>query len=453
MEIEQLKINSEALETELNWFSSLLKRRFELYFQEDRKDMDLFELVPPPAPDEHSMYSSMIRYYQMGPLERMIMILALTPYIRPEALDVFFTKNAKFDRGFTEFGGIKGDHHGGFLPTGETASFLGAGRNLTVRFYVQQILGERHFFRRHNILRLESAPEGEPELSGLLMPMAEFRHRIYYGTEPEPVFNHRFPAKKIEVKQEWDELILDPRIIDQLEELVAWLEHQQTILEDWQLGRNIKPGYRSLFFGPPGTGKTLAAGLLGKRSGYSVYRVDLSQIVSKYIGETEKNLSGIFDRAEHEKWILFFDEADALFGQRTQTKSSNDRHSNQEISYLLQRIEDYNGVVILATNLKDNIDEAFARRFQSSIYFPVPDEEQRSRLWRKMFNGIVPVADDVNPAELASKYTLSGGAMINVIRYSALKAVRWGNGKGKITQADLIEGIRRELKKDGKTLI
>src|SRR5204863_2251929 len=135
--------------------------------------------------------------------------------------------------------------------------------------------------------------------------------------------------------------------------------------------------------GPPGTGKTLTAGLLGKEFNKDVYRVDLSQIVSKYIGETEKNLSKIFDRAEHKDWILFFDEADALFGKRTNVQSSHDKYANQEVSYLLQRVEDYAGLLILSSNFKNNLDDAFIRRFHEVVHFPLPDARQRLILWEK----------------------------------------------------------------------
>ena len=191
-------------------------------------------------------------------------------------------------------------------------------------------------------------------------------------------------------------------------------------MDDWGLSKFLKAGYRSLFYGPPGTGKTLAATLLGKKNGMDVYRVDLSMIVSKYIGETEKNLAHVFDLAENRNWILFFDEADALFGKRTSTNTSNDRHANQEVAYLLQRIEDFPGIIILATNLRSNIDEAFSRRFQSVIYFPMPTEELRAELWRKMLPAqwLGGNADEL--IAIAAETELSGGAIANVVRGCAI---------------------------------
>lgn len=165
--------------------------------------------------------------------------------------------------------------------------------------------------------------------------------------------------------QSWNDLVLDEDIVNQVEQIKNWL--RQSLTE-----KKLTKGYRSLFSGPQGPEKKLTAALIGKEFDKPVYKIDLSNVVSKYIGETEKNLEIIFDRTEGKEWILFFDEADALFGKRTDAKDAHDKYSNQEVSYLLQRIEDYNGLVILATNMKNNIDDAFTRRFNSVIHFSLP---------------------------------------------------------------------------------
>lgn len=177
-----------------------------------------------------------------------------------------------------------------------------------------------------------------------------------------------------------------------------------------------------------------------------VYRIDLSMVVSKYIGETEKNLAKVFDLAQNRNWILFFDEADALFGKRTTANSSNDRHANQEVAYLLQRIEDFPGTVILATNLLNNIDEAFLRRFQSVIYFPVPDQDMRLELWQKMLPAKWLEAEGGKMLEEMMRYELSGGAIANVIRRCALQLLA---NKDKILRQEvLLQAIHKELRKE-----
>lgn len=214
--------------------------------------------------------------------------------------------------------------------------------------------------------------------------------------------------------------------------------------------KHIKQGYRSLFYGPPGTGKTLTATLLGKYTGKEVYRVDLSQTVSKYIGETEKNLSKLFDKAENKNWILFFDEADALFGKRTDIRDAHDKYANQEVAYLLQRVEAYNGLVILASNQRTNIDEAFTRRFQSIIHFPFPRIEERLALWQKTLPQQTNVAADVNWPQIAARFELTGANIVNVVQHSLLTML--ANGKQSLDYQQIEMGIVRELVKEGKLI-
>ena len=182
-------------------------------------------------------------------------------------------------------------------------------------------------------------------------------------------FNADFPIQQVETTYEWDDLILPEQTMTQINELLAWLKQRKTLLDKWDMNKKLKLGHRVLFHGPPGTGKTLTAGLLGKYTGRDVYKIDLSAIVSRFIGETEKNLANLFAKAKNKDWILLFDEADALFGKRTTVQDSHDRFANQEVSYLLQRIEDYHGVVILASNSTVNIDDVFIRRFHASVHF------------------------------------------------------------------------------------
>ncbi len=179
--------------------------------------------------------------------------------------------------------------------------------------------------------------------------------------------------------------MINEELREQINELLDWVKYNDQLMQDWGMNNRLRKGYRSLFYGPPGTGKTFTAGLLGKHTGKEVYKIDLSMVVSKYIGETEKNLELLFARAEDKGWILFFDEADALFGKRTNVRDAHDKYANQEVSYLLQRIEDYNGLIILATNMKNNIDDAFIRRFNSILKFPFPEAAERAAIWQKSF--------------------------------------------------------------------
>src|SRR4029079_7227379 len=181
------------------------------------------------------------------------------------------------------------------------------------------------------------------------------------------------------------------------------------VLEEWGVGQKLASsrGVSILFAGPPGTGKTMSAQIIAAELGLDLYKIDLSTIVSKYIGETEKNLERIFTEAESSNAILFFDEADAIFGKRSGVKDAHDRYANLEISYLLQRMETYDGVTILATNLRSNLDEAFLRRLQFAVDIPFPDEKHRLRIWETLFPTTVPRAGDVDLADLAKRFRLA----------------------------------------------
>ena len=445
-----IKANAISLEKELNWFSRALEARFSLYFGQECEYLSIYDIPPPDLEGDDSEYACLVKECEMSFDERIVLILTLIPHIRPELLDIFFTHNRNFDRGFTEFGGWKGKTHGGFLPTCETASFILAGTDLQKRFEIVRLFQDEHFFSSKGIIRVEHEASGEPFFSGLLLISTEYLNRLTSGISYKPDYSINFPAKRITTKLGWDDLVLAPEVLEEIENINTWLLHSRIIMEDWGMERMIKPGYRSLFHGPPGTGKTLTATLIGAAAGVDVYRIDLSMVVSKYIGETEKNLASVFDQAQNKNWILFFDEADALFGKRTQTTNSHDRYANQEISYLLQRVEDFPGIAILATNMKANIDEAFARRFQSVVYFPMPDTEQRLRLWKGILNGRCRVAENVRLEKIAEDYELSGGAITNVVRYGAIRALQMN--REAISYDDLIRGITKELRKEGKTI-
>lgn len=251
------------------------------------------------------------------------------------------------------------------------------------------------------------------------------------------------PARPLTTLLEWDDLVLDATTLKDVGDIVGWARHEAALMDEWGLRKHLKPGYRCLFHGPPGTGKTLAAALIGKVLGREVYRVDLSKVVAKYVGETEKQLDDLFDQARLRDWILFFDEADAIFGKRTEVRDAHDRFADQQTAYLLQRIEDHIGVVIAASNLDSHLDEAFARRFQAVVRFGMPDAEQRARLWRDCLKD-KPVAADVDLRLVAKDYVLSGGAIAEAVRHACLRAVE--RNPSRIHNEDIIEAARRQLR-------
>ncbi|WP_019506280.1 ATP-binding protein [Pleurocapsa sp. PCC 7319] len=382
----QLDKNADCIDCELTWFNSILEHRIKLHFEGVQTSEDLIESIPPPKlPHSDAPYSEIVHQFNLLPAERLILILSVVPHIKPHLLDTFFIRNQNLDRGYTEFGGLSGNSHGGFLPTGETAMFLLAGDKLSARLRYDEMFKSDLVLFAQGILYLDHQQVNEPQLATALCLSPEYRERIITGQSYAPPFSSEFPAQLIKTDLEWDNLVLNPVIRQEIDDILTWVQNKDVLMDKWQLKQRIKPGFRCLFYGPPGTGKTMTACLLGKKSGFPVYRIDLSKVISKYIGETEKNLARLFDRAQNQDWILFFDEADSLFGKRIETQNSNDRAANQEISYLLQRIEDYSGLAILSTNLRTHLDKAFARRFQSMILFPMPNAEQRLQLWQDIF--------------------------------------------------------------------
>jgi ATPase family associated with various cellular activities (AAA) len=233
-------------------------------------------------------------------------------------------------------------------------------------------------------------------------------------------------ARRVDRLAAWNDVVLPPDILDSLREMVARVRHRRTVFEDWGMGRTMATsrGLTALFQGQPGTGKTLVAGVIARELGLELYQVDLSKVMSKWIGETERNLATIFDTAEDGQVILLFDEADSLFARRTEVRSSNDRYANLEVNYLLQRLDAFEGIAVLTTNAGGSIDPAFKRRLSFRVSFPFPDEETREQLWRAHLPPELPKAGDFALDALARKYQLSGGYIRNACLRAAFLAAR-----------------------------
>jgi SpoVK/Ycf46/Vps4 family AAA+-type ATPase len=247
----------------------------------------------------------------------------------------------------------------------------------------------------------------------------------------------------------WADLVLPPVTLRQVKTIAAAIKNQHIVYSGWGFERRIASGkgLKVLFAGASGTGKTMTAGIIARDLGLDLYKIDLSGIVSKYIGETEKNLDRIFQAARRSNAILFFDEADALFGKRSEVKDAHDRYANIEVAYLLQKVEEHAGPVILASNLSKNIDQAFSRRMHYVVEFPLPDETHRERLWRGMFPAQTPLAAEVDFSFLAKQFPISGGDIQNVALDAAFLAAEDGRV---ITMKHLVRAIARQMVKQGK---
>lgn len=467
--------NALAIETELMWLDTLFRLR-EYQWKTQRvtltgdsngtttdelakhprycdvaaiKNIDELQV---PGADEipDSPYSRFISHYDFSIAERLALILSLLPQWTPGLLDEY-ARNFQTNKTSTcvELGLAKAEN-GSSIATWSTLFFLAGGTQLLHRAGYFSLLDGDHFFYRFHVLHKPTSKPERPPVASPITPEKETLELLTAGIVQPPEYNGDFPAKRVTTEMTWNDLVLSSITQRQVEEVKVWVRNRERLHSELGMSKRMKPGYKILFHGSPGTGKTLTACLLGQYTNKHVFRIDLSMIVSKYIGETEKNLAKVFDKAEHSDWILFFDEADALFGSRTKVSSSHDRYANQEVSYLLQRIEDYNGIVILASNMKGNIDDAFMRRFSSVVHFPFPKSEERYQLWKKAMPEKLSLAQDVDVKKLADRYEVSGAGITNIIAWCALVALE--NGDLMVTDSMLREGMARELAKEGRTI-
>ncbi|MCH2233071.1 MAG: ATP-binding protein [Crocinitomicaceae bacterium] len=439
-------IKYQSLEDDMLWLDKVVDVALSLYFKNESDYNSVLEVIPPEISDD-SFYNEFLRKHNLNAEERLVLLLALAPILKPQSLDIFKIKNKNLNTEFSEFGGIKEGAKNTFIPTLETAIFILGGDNISRRIELfNKFNFQNPLFAKGILLKDKEKREIADQTLRLSQDILDF---ILTGKTSMPEFGSKFPAQEIQSKLDWEDLVVNDSVKISLSEIQDWLSYRDVILDEWELKNSLKRGYRALFYGPPGTGKTLAATLIGKSCDRSVFRIDLSMVVSKYIGETEKNLAGLFDIAEGKEWILFFDEADSLFGKRTQAKGSNDRYANQEISYLLQRIEDYQGLVILATNLKDNIDEAFGRRFQTTVQFNKPGEKERAKLWDNYIFSKFELDNDVDKSAIINEYEITGGELINILRFCSIRAAK--RNARNLNNSDILAGIKREYAKTNKT--
>jgi MoxR-like ATPase len=258
-------------------------------------------------------------------------------------------------------------------------------------------------------------------------------------------------ASPVAPRFELAELMLPQRQARQVEELIRAATALTRVHHEWGTARAwSESGLSALFAGPPGTGKTMAAEVVAQACGMPLFRIDLSQVVNKYIGETEKNLRRLFDAADAADVLLFFDEADALFGKRTEVKDAHDRYANLEVSYLLERMERFKGLAILATNRRKDLDEAFLRRLRFVIEFPLPGPEERLRIWQSVIPAAVD-ADALDLAFLADRFALAGGHIRSVVFQACLQSARAGAPR-RLDMPTVACAVRRELEKLGRTI-
>lgn len=434
------------IEADLIWLENLIQ------YQLGKASNELIDRIEnngeilPPALSEGGFYSDNLLSWNPSEVERGLIVIGLALYFKPSIFDPLLKTAKDFNYTETHLGGVIGTAQTPFVPTGETAIFLLTNRSVEERMLVLHCLNQEHWLFEKGILLFEYKEPGLPLTFQPFYLSSDYMEIFSKGVATKPNYSSQFPASLVKTNMEWSDLVVSKELIKEIRDIELWLEYEQRLFGEMGLGRKIKEGYKVVFYGPSGTGKTLVAGLIGKKYDRDVYRIDLSQLSSKYIGETEKNIDNLFKQARNKNWILFFDEGESLFGKRSQTGQSNERYGNQQVGFLLQRMEDHPGVVILATNLKSSIDEAFSRRFQKMIYFEAPDFENRLDLWKKALEGTLPLADDVDLRLISKEHKLVGGQIVNIVKQIILREL--GAKSEVIRLKTLEEAIAEEERKN-----
>jgi SpoVK/Ycf46/Vps4 family AAA+-type ATPase len=321
--------------------------------------------------------------------------------------------------------------------------YLATGENILDRVFLSSFFNPDNIFLANNIIELRG--QSKDLYQKTIHISDEYFEYFTTGNTYQYQYSEDFPASLYTTEETWDDLILPDRTRFYLQDIPVWMKHYNTIIQE-DTYKKFTKGMKFLLHGEPGTGKSVCVALFGRDFGKPVYRIDLSQVVSKWVGETSKNMGKIFDIAKNKDWILFFDEGDALFGKRTENNSANDRYGNQEIAYLLQRMEEHKGIIFMATNKLPNMDKAFVRRFQVRVPFPIPDANTRYDIWCETFKGF-PL-EKVNFEYFAANVDNTGASIRSFGRYCKL----WMLEKDleKLSQDDLMELLQTHLEHEGK---
>lgn len=427
------------LEQEMLWLKDCITQRLSS-FQTNGE----VTLAPPPRLDsDGSSYGRFVNDHNLETAERLVLALAMAKQLQPNLLNVLHVDK----KVLAAFSLITSSEENSLIPTAETALYIIAGDDIEQRMQHERIFETEHVFYKQSVISIGENTKGDSPYNGVLSLNVSFVDLFKKNKYSRPRFSSEFPAHLLTTRLEWSDMQLMPHTAARLEETKAYLNFQQALQHELGLDKHVRPGCRILFYGDSGTGKTLAATLLGKHLEKDVYRVDLSAVSSKYIGETSKRLDSLFNTAESKGWIIFIDEGDALLGQRssTNTESANAHYANQDTAFLLQRIESYDGIIIVATNFKNNIDQAFTRRFQSMVRFQLPDAELQHKLWTENIPRKFTLAPGIDLPGIAQRHPLSPASIINVIaRVSVLTLQK---GTEQVAADDLMMCIKDEQMK------
>ncbi len=462
MQSPHLFSGHEALEAiypqELSWLERVLEARAQLKDPGEGTPSDwvppeMYTSLLPPSLSGESSYANFLGELKaareglakeeeatlLGIAERMTLLMALLPHLSPRLLRYFREVESQSSQAINS---VQGHLHGTFIPCPETVLYTLAGNNLHLRLLFQKVFSTHHLFHRKRVFESQQVPTGVPWLKGALHLSPEYLYLFTFGQEYEPEHSKDFPAQKLTTKLRWDDLVVPLSTHKKIQELLDWVKYFEKMAQHPEFSRE-RTGYRCLLVGEPGTGKTMLGRLLSKETERPVYRLSLDRIVSKYVGETTKNIARVFHTARNRNWILFCDEGDALFSKRsTKTQGAQDTFVNQDIAFLLQEIEDYPGIILVASNYSTNMDRAFQRRFDTRIDFKKPEHGEILSLWHKALDVFQLDPElDLNFVAHSQKGKITGAQITKVKHFLGLQAMKLDNWE--LTVSDFCEGLRQ----------
>ena len=353
--------------------------------------------------------------WQQAHPARLLLVLVIVDEMLPD----FFTMQCPQERDYVDWGFVK-KANGHFAPTGRTLLQLCLRNGLSSYQAIIDLFSTNHPLLQHQMIEIDRLFSTESVLSQPIRLSPHYHSQLISGKPYEPQYATDFPATLLTTFKKWEDLYLNSREEKLINSVRQWIKHYDQVVA--KIGQNQMKGYRLLMYGASGTGKTLTAALLGKEAGKPVYRVNIANIVDKYVGETNKKLEQLFALADEKDWILFFDEADALFGKRTSTSSAQDRYANQEVSYLLYKMEEYRVMIFLATNQGVHLDEAFTRRFDTQVRYGEPEEIPRVKLWQHFFDErLLRLDPAIDLQEMGYKITCTGAWIEKFRNYCVLQ--------------------------------
>lgn len=414
--LQENNVNHDFLNKEIEWLHSLITLRCKDLFLEGTILEETSKIPELPIADDKSPYGIIVNAYKLLEIDRVLLILGVASAHYPSLFKSFIQIEENSSALAIEAGGEYNKANRTFKPTFQTALFLLAGKNLSLWSHYNAQLIKGSVLLQNDIIYNRTSTEfihGKIELD------TAYLNYFLSGKKPRLDHGAYFPGSLYESNLTLDDIILEPTVREQIKPIGHYIKALESGFFKSD-NHNFKSGFIALFYGAPGTGKTMLAGILATTYGIDMYHVDLSQVVSKYIGETEKNLEILFNRLQGKNCMLFFDEADSLFGKRSDVKDAHDRYANQEVSYLLQRIEKFDGLTILASNFENNMDDAFKRRIDLSINVIRPTETTRESLWKQYLPKNIEFESEAFLKHLAKGYSYTGSNIRNIMKNVAI---------------------------------